>query len=61
MASTADPKAAARGGSFLLKFPQRVVLDMDSTGKPVYGEQEHSAYNGHFEAACYHPLLPFNG
>jgi DDE family transposase len=24
---------------------QRVVLDMDSTEIPVYGEQEHSAYN----------------
>jgi hypothetical protein len=28
--------------------PQPVVLDMDSTEIPVYGEQEHSAYNGHF-------------
>jgi hypothetical protein len=27
----------------------------------VYGEQEHSAYNGHFESTCYHPLLLFNG
>src|SRR6266487_1384077 len=26
--------------------PQRVVLDMDSTEIPVYGEQERSAYNG---------------
>ena len=25
-----------------------VVLDMDSTEIPVYGEQEQSAYNGHF-------------
>jgi hypothetical protein len=24
---------------------------------PVYGRQEHSAYNGHFESTCYHPLL----
>jgi Transposase DDE domain group 1 len=39
--------------------PQRVVLDMDSTKIPVYGE-EHSAYNGHFESTCYHPLLLFN-
>jgi hypothetical protein len=39
---------------------QRVVLDMDSTEIPVYGEQEHSAYNGHFESTCYHPLLLFN-
>src|SRR5262249_3105445 len=28
--------------------PERVVLDMDSTEIPVYGEQEQSAYNGHF-------------
>jgi hypothetical protein len=40
---------------------QRVVLDLDSTEIPVYGEQEHSAYNGHFESTCYHPLLLFNG
>ncbi len=40
--------------------PHRVVLDMDSTEVPVYGEQEHSAYNGHFESTCYHPLLLFN-
>ena len=40
--------------------PERVVLDMDSTEIPVYGEQEQSAYNGHFESTCYHPLLLFN-
>jgi hypothetical protein len=40
--------------------PQRVILDMDSTEIPVYGQQEQSAYNGHFESTCYHPLLLFN-
>ena len=40
--------------------PQRVVLDIDSTEIPVYGNQEHSAYNGYFESICYHPLLLFN-
>ena len=40
--------------------PQRVVLDIDSTEIPVYGQQENSAYNGHFESTCYHPLLLFN-
>jgi hypothetical protein len=39
---------------------QRVVLDLDSTEIPVYGQQEDSAYNGHFESTCYHPLLLFN-
>ena len=38
----------------------RVVLDMDSTEVAVYGRQEQSAYNGHFESTCYHPLLLFN-
>src|ERR1700739_1792965 len=39
---------------------RRMVLDMDSTEIPVYGRQEQSAYNGHFESTCYHPLLLFN-
>lgn len=43
-----------------MRSPQRVVLDMDSTEIPVYGQQEDSAYNGHFESTCYHPLLLFN-
>ena len=38
----------------------RAVLDMDSTEIPVYGEQEHSAYNSHYAPTCYHPLLLFN-
>jgi hypothetical protein len=45
----------------VIDAPQRVVLDMDSTEIPVYGEQEHAAYNGHLESTCYHPLLLFNG
>ena len=34
---------------------------MDSTEIPVYGEQERSAYNSHFESTCDHPLLLSNG
>jgi hypothetical protein len=37
-----------------LESSRRVVLDLDSTEIPVYGQQEQSAYNGHFEATCYH-------
>jgi hypothetical protein len=40
--------------------PLRVVLDLDSTEVRVHGRQEQSAYNGHFESTCYHPLLRFN-
>jgi hypothetical protein len=43
-----------------MESSRRVVLDIDSTEIPVYGQQEQSAYNGHFEATCYHPLLLFN-
>src|SRR3954452_17783396 len=37
-----------------------IVLDMDSSVSPTYGEQEGSAYNGHFSCTCYHPLFVFN-
>jgi hypothetical protein len=39
---------------------QRVILDMDRSESPVHGQQEGSAYNGHFECVCYHPLFLFN-
>ena len=48
------------GKAEALNSPYRTVLDMDSTEIPVYGEQEQSAYNGHFESTCFHPLLLFN-
>jgi hypothetical protein len=40
--------------------PRTIVLDMDSSESPTYGEQEGSAYNGHFRCTCYHPLFVFN-
>ncbi len=36
------------------------MLDMDSSVSPTYGDQEGSAYNGHFGCTCYHPLFVFN-
>src|SRR6202162_5286209 len=38
----------------------RVVLDMASSESPFHGEQEGSAYNGHFESVCSRPLFLFN-
>ena len=35
---------------------ERVVLDMDSTESPVHGQQEGSAYNGHFDQHHAHNL-----
>ena len=37
-----------------------IILDMDSSVSETYGEQEGSAYNGHFACTCYHPLFCFN-
>jgi len=34
--------------------PRIIVLDKDSSESPTYGEQEGSAYNGHFGCTCYH-------
>jgi len=48
-------------GRAMVQTPhRRVILDMDSSESPVYGEQEGAAYNGHFETVCYHPLFLFN-
>jgi hypothetical protein len=38
----------------------KLILDMDSSVSPTYGRQQGSAYNGHFECSCYHPLFLFN-
>jgi hypothetical protein len=40
--------------------PKTIVLDMASSESPTYGEQEGSAYNGHFGCTCCHPLFVFN-
>jgi hypothetical protein len=50
----------AVGQADCLEGSDRVVLGMDSSESPVHGEQEGSAYNGHFESECYHPLFLFN-
>ena len=42
------------------KPPEGVILDMDSSESPTHGQQEGSAYNGHFGCTCYHPLFVFN-
>ena len=36
--------------------PKIIVLDMDSSVRPTHGDQEGTAYNGHFGCTCYHPL-----
>ena len=38
----------------------KLVLDMDSSVSETYGQQQGTAYNGHFRCTCYHPLFVFN-
>jgi len=40
--------------------PKMIILDMDSSVSPTHGEQQGTAYNGHFGCSCYHPLFVFN-
>jgi hypothetical protein len=58
----AEPRTLLRSpifpGQWIDKVQHRrpaktIVLDMDSSESPTYGDQEGSAYNGHFGCACY--------
>ena len=35
--------------------PKMIILDIDPSVSPTYGDQEGTAYNGHFGRTCYHP------
>ena len=39
---------------------REIILDLDSSVSETYGQQEGTAYNGHFGCTCYHPLFCFN-
>ena len=39
---------------------RELILDLDSSVSETYGSQEGTAYNGHFNCTCYHPLFCFN-
>jgi len=39
---------------------RELILDLDSSVSETYGEQEGTAFNGHFGCTCYHPLFCFN-
>jgi hypothetical protein len=40
--------------------PTKIILDLDSSVSSTHGDQEGTAYNGHFGCTCYHPLFLFN-
>ena len=52
-------------GTWIDRFHDRnglkyIVLDMDSSVSPTHGDQEGTAWNGHFDCTCYHPNFLFN-
>src|SRR4051812_12977515 len=56
---------AALSGTWIDRVHQRrppdgVILDLDSSESPTFGQQEGSAWNGHFGCTCYHPQFVFN-
>ncbi len=38
-----------------------LLIDLDSTHSDTYGNQESSAYNGHYGTIGFHPLVAFDG
>ena len=43
------------------RAPREIVLDLDNTDIPLYGEQEGRFYHGYYEEYCYLPLYVFCG
>ena len=53
-------EALLRSADALIKSKDkyRLVIDVDSTEEPAYGQQEGCVYNGHFGKTCFNPSLP---
>jgi hypothetical protein len=52
-------------GAWTCRFHDRrglkyIVLDMDSSVSPTHGDQEVTAWSGHFDCTCHHPNFLFN-
>jgi len=43
------------------KPPEAIVLDIDDTDDPTYGDQQLSLFNAHYDTWCYQPLHVFEG
>ena len=41
--------------------PMRIVIDLDATDDPLYGEQEGRHFHGYYDCYCYLPLYVFCG
>lgn len=50
-----------RARAYSVERPKHVLFDLDSTLLATYGNQESAAFNFHYQANGYHPLLCFDG
>jgi hypothetical protein len=41
--------------------PMRIVIDLDATDDPLYGDQEGRHFHGYYDCYCYLPLYVFCG
>lgn len=46
---------------YSVKKPEHILFDLDTTLFSTYGEQEGKAFNYHYQADGYHPLLCYDG
>lgn len=44
-----------------IQIPEAIILDLDSTLLDTYGKQEGKAFNYHYQANGYHPLVCYDG
>jgi len=52
---------ALRRTAYSIAPPKMVLFDLDSTLLETYGKQEGEAFNFHYQARGYHPLLCYDG
>jgi hypothetical protein len=43
------------------RVPKELILDLDVTDNPTYGQQECAEFNGYYQRTCYTPLYLFCG
>ena len=56
-----DIQRVLRKRVYSVKAPKHILFDLDSTLLATYGKQEGEAFNYHYQANGYHPLLCFDG
>ena len=61
LAQLAEIQRILRARAYSVERPKHVLFDIDSTLLATYGNQESAAFNYHYQANGYHPLLCFDG